>query len=84
MDLYVDGTLSAASVNAPGVVETNSGVRMFIGATPTCDETHEQLTPPFCDDPKVSKFFDGLLDDVRIYDRAITDAEVFFLYQATK
>jgi len=65
--LYVDGKLNVSS-EASGTINTNS-CKVLIG------ENEEERTSQGHD-----RSFNGLLDDVRIYDYALTEAEIRALY----
>ncbi len=63
MRLYVNGT-EMASLPLTGQIDTNPSVLAAIGNQP---------------DGADNRPFDGLLDDVRIYNRALTDSEIALL-----
>ena len=62
--LYVDGILDD-SMNASGSINSGSSYVGCIGA-------HYKKS----DERDPRRFFDGLIDDVRIYDRALSEAEI--------
>jgi len=63
-NVYVDGMLDG-SMKATGSIDTWDGYWFCIGA-------HYKKTD--ARDPRY--FFDGLIDDVRVYDRALSEAEI--------
>ncbi len=67
--LYIDGLVVAGLIEATtpvGTVADDSGSEMDIGK--------KALDPP--------QYFDGLLDDLRIYDRLLSAAEILTIYTA--
>jgi hypothetical protein len=64
MSLYIDGALDVSS-EASGEIGTNNW-SVLIGA-------NEEMAQP-------DRSFDGLIDDVRIYDYALSEAEIKALY----
>jgi hypothetical protein len=71
MNLYVDGVLDISS-EAVGEISTNART-VLIGAN---EEATAKGEP--------DRSFDGLIDDVRIYDYALTEAEIKNLYDESK
>ncbi|MFC1764178.1 LamG-like jellyroll fold domain-containing protein [Planctomycetota bacterium] len=69
--LYIDGVLDVSS-EASGEICTNAW-NLLIGAN---EETTAQGWP--------DRSFDGLIDDVRLYDYALTEAEIKKLYEERK
>jgi tetratricopeptide (TPR) repeat protein len=69
--LYIDGVLDVSS-EASGEIGTNAW-SVLIGAN---EETTAQERP--------DRSFDGLIDDMRIYDYALTEAEIKTLYGERK
>jgi hypothetical protein len=67
MNLYVDGSLAAFHTTVPTSINNSSG-DLLIGASATSGGG-------FGGDP-TRFFFDGQIDDVRIYDHALSQAEV--------
>jgi hypothetical protein len=66
--LYVDGVLANSESPGGGPIATNKTDPLFIAARDACDN------PGDC--------FDGKIDEVRIYNRALTASEVAKLYQS--
>jgi len=66
--LYVDGVLDA-STDATGNINTGGSYFSTIGA-------HYKKS----DDRDPRRFFDGLIDDVRIYDRVLSSGEIFLIF----
>lgn len=71
--IYING-LTAANNNGFSVATYTSGKKMFIGALITPDGTATY-------DDGSGGNFKGKLDDVRIYDAAMSDAQVLQMYQ---
>ena len=67
MYLYRDGKLVVKSGSMPGTIYEGCGGQLGIGARASLD-TH---------------YFPGLIDDVRVFDRALRAAEINKLYQGT-
>jgi hypothetical protein len=63
MELFLDG-VSVGSVPKSGSLSTDPSVGVWIGSNPPTAS---------------SKPWDGLIDEVRIYDRALTPAEILLL-----
>ena len=63
MELFLDG-VSVGSTSKSGSLSTDPGVGVWIGSN-----------PPLAS----SKPWDGLIDEVRIYDRALTAGEILAL-----
>ncbi len=61
--IYLDGELDAVQVTAPGTI-SQSTHNVYIGARATMDNSGQEA------------FFDGQLDDVRLYDKALSQAEI--------
>jgi hypothetical protein len=71
MRIYKDGVEVASQEKAGTAVAVDPDISVAIGSQPS---------DAFASDPShVVKFFDGLIDDVRIYDRALSDLEVRYL-----
>ncbi len=71
MRIYKDGVEVASQEKGGTAVAVNPDVSAAIGSQPS---------DAFASDPgHVVKFFDGLIDDVRIYDRALSDLELRYL-----
>jgi len=66
--LFVDGVKQADFISVSGSI-TNSTLPLLIGANP------DSGNPP-------DKVFNGTIDDVRIYDRALTASEIEAMYEA--
>jgi hypothetical protein len=67
ISLYVDGVLDAVNPNLDGIdVDTWN---VWIGAN-----EEDQAWRPY-------RFFDGMIDEVVIYDRALTEEEILYLAQ---
>ncbi len=58
--LWLDGKEDQQTVNDPDAVNTTSGANVRIGSRPSQND----------------RFFNGLIDDVRIFDRELTQAEI--------
>ncbi|MFN3199694.1 MAG: LamG-like jellyroll fold domain-containing protein [Bradymonadia bacterium] len=71
LTLYRNGE-SVASANMPGLIVDN-GCRIYAGAFPDGDQ---------CNDSRADEFsgFPGLMDDVRVYNRALSPEEISALY----
>lgn len=67
--IYVNG-IADGTTNGSGTIRSDSGVKTFIGAY--SDASSNPANP-----------FPGTIDDVRIYNRALTATEVSDLYHAT-
>ena len=63
--LYVDGQLESYSVQGNQSIDTGSVSPVRVG---------------ICIEQSGGRYFDGLVDDVRIYDRAMADGEVLELF----
>jgi hypothetical protein len=71
MRIYKDGVEVASQEKGGSAVAVDPSVSVAIGSQPS---------DAFASDPShVAKFFDGLIDEVRIYDRALSDLEVRYL-----
>jgi hypothetical protein len=71
MRIYKDGVEVASQEKGGSAVAVDPAVSVAIGSQPS---------DAFASDPShVAKFFDGLIDEVRIYDRALSDLEVRYL-----
>ena len=71
MRLYKDGVEVASQDKGGTAVAVDPDVSAAIGSQPS---------DAFASDPShVVKFFDGLIDDVRIYDRALSESELLYL-----
>jgi hypothetical protein len=71
MRLYKDGVEIASQEKAGTAVAVDPNISVAIGSQPS---------DAFASDPShVVKFFDGLIDDVRIYDRALSEGELLYL-----
>jgi len=71
MRIYKDGVEAASQEKGGSAVAVDPAVSVAIGSQPS---------DAFASDPsRVAKFFDGLLDEVRIYNRALSDLEVRYL-----
>jgi len=71
--LYVDGVISGARNDFSGTIFNDGGNSLVdIGATASTGA---------CGSPAIS-YFQGLIDDVRIYNRPLSSAEILNLYQA--
>jgi hypothetical protein len=71
MRIYKDGVEVASQEKGGSAVAVDPAVSVAIGSQPS---------DAFASDPShVAKFFDGLLDEVRIYNRALSDLEVRYL-----
>jgi hypothetical protein len=68
--IYIDGTSANSTQNSSNLAETNTR-GWAIGCAGR-------------DNATVGEFFDGTIDDVRIYDRALSADEVKRLYDATR
>ncbi len=64
--LYFDGT-NVAIYHLGGAVDLNSGLPVCIGADGCADQS--------------ARFFEGAADEVAIYDRVLTDADIRKMYQ---
>ena len=64
MELFVNGTTTGSAPKS-GTISTASSVPVYIGNNPAGDGAYK---------------FDGRIDDLRIYDRALTDQEIQALY----
>ena len=68
MRIYKDGVEVASQEKGGAAVAVDPAVKAAIGSQPS---------DAFDTDPShVVKFFDGLIDDVRIYDEALPEAEI--------
>jgi hypothetical protein len=71
MRLYKDGVEVASQEKGGSAVAVDPAVSVAIGSQPS---------DAFASDPsRVVKFFDGLIDEVRIYNRALSELEVRYL-----
>jgi hypothetical protein len=71
MRLYKDGVEVASQEKGGTAVAVDPDISVAIGSQPS---------DAFASDPShVAKFFDGLIDDVRIYDRALSEGELLYL-----
>ncbi len=68
MRLYKDGVEVASQEKGGAAVAVDTAVKAAIGSQPSDAFDH--------DPNHVAKFFDGLIDDVRIYDQALPVAEI--------
>lgn len=66
VDLYVNGTLRNSAVNTAPPAHYSSTYNLIIGGRNT--------------DGTVEGYFKGKIDDVKIYNRALTSREVYYLY----
>ena len=71
LKLYINGVLNAQS--APGASPADSGCPFYIGGFYTPGESSCSY---------VGQFFNGLIDEVSLYNRALADAEIQSLYSA--
>jgi hypothetical protein len=71
MRIYKDGVEVASQEKGGTAVAVDPDISAAIGSQPS---------DAFASDPShVVKFFDGLIDDVRIYDRALSETEIRYL-----
>ena len=71
MSIYIDGDLAAQETNA--VRDVTTPMDLFIGV-----DGRELL-----EDFDSKHYFDGIIDDVRIYDRALSESEIQELYSSS-
>lgn len=71
MKIYVNGTLSNSTTNVPSSLP-NTNFPLFIGAN--ADGASPSIPPPGF--APYTRVFDGLIDDVRIYNAALGDLQV--------
>ena len=69
MNIYIDGTLNVTKTHSIGGAIDSEANTFRIGA-----DTHIPGHP---------HYFDGLIDDVRIYDRALSDSEIQELFDVS-
>lgn len=69
-----DGTTAKLYINGTEVSSTTTSGNIVTNTSP--------LT--IGRDPNLGRFFDGRIDEVRVYDRGLTAAEILALYNATK
>ena len=62
--IYVDGVLSSSQTQGTGASINASGYDMSVGVGPG----------------NSSGYFNGSIDDVRVYDRALSPSEIQYLY----
>lgn len=72
LDLYIDGKLNTHIVKYTGYDNTTGGNKPYYGST--------LKTWIGARDNRAGEYFDGKIDDIRLYDRAITSCEVMELY----
>jgi hypothetical protein len=71
MRIYKDGVEVASQEKGGSAVAVDPAISAAIGSQPS---------DAFASDPgHVAKFFDGLIDEVRIYDRALSELEIRYL-----
>ena len=70
IQLYIDGKREVLSYSVDATLNTGTGYNVNIGAM-----RYQTNDPIF--------FFKGKIDDVRIYDRALSDADLWQMYQAS-
>ncbi len=71
MRIYKDGIEVASQEKGGSAVAVDPAISAAIGSQPS---------DAFASDPShVAKFFDGLIDEVMIYNRALSDAEIMYL-----
>ena len=82
-------------VHIAGVYDKASGdLRVFVDGTKEGQQSFSSFTPKTSNDPgaigaesvgtdRRIRFFQGVIDDLRIYDRALSDSEVTSLYDTT-
>jgi len=71
MRIYKDGVEVASQEKGGSAVAVDPAISVAIGSQPS---------DAFASDPShVAKFFDGLIDEVRIYNRALSELEVRYL-----
>ena len=73
MFLYVDGTLDV-SQPATGLIDQTGD--------PVCIGANSQAYVPDCDCNETGYFFNGLIDEVSIYNRALSTSEIQTIYTA--
>ena len=74
--LYVDGVLHLVS-NDSDIRGTTYSRPVFIGA--------RNRNPGVCEsDPSPSRFFNGMISDIRVYNRILSEDEIKLLYESTK
>jgi hypothetical protein len=71
--LYLDGNLIASAVNTPAYAPAQSSP-LYIGSNGLDPATSDPTATPW-------DFFTGSIDDVRLYNRALSSSEVSSLYQ---
>ncbi len=69
--IYVDGILDATQAIDTSAYDLSNDVNPTIGANEDC-----------CGQPFVCEFFPGAIDEVRVFSRALTAAEITALYEA--
>ena len=67
LKVYIDGTLNAVSYGSGNIIGTG---QLYIGYAPTHD--YDSLYLPY---------WEGQIDELKIYDGALSEAEVKYLYQ---
>ena len=72
ISIYVNGTLSISSTNNPNPQNYNNNGGLFFG-----------VEHPTVDLPSGPQFLEGKLDDIAIYNRALTQQEITALYTGT-
>jgi len=71
MQIYKDGIEVASQEKGGSAVAVDPAISVAIGSQPS---------DAFASDPShVAKFFDGLIDEVMIYDRALSAEEILYL-----
>jgi hypothetical protein len=71
MRIYKDGVEVASQEKGGTAVAVDPDISVAIGSQPS---------DAFASDPgHVAKFFDGLIDEVQIYERALSDGEILYL-----
>jgi alpha-tubulin suppressor-like RCC1 family protein len=69
IEIWVDGVLES-SASYPGETMTSTGNRVMVGG--------------YCEAYNLSYIWDGDIDDVRVYNRALDTADILYLYDYTK
>ncbi|MFZ0827035.1 MAG: S8 family serine peptidase [Verrucomicrobiia bacterium] len=70
--IYVDGSLDASTPDTGLILKTSQ---------PVCIGANSQAFVPSCGCVEPGYFFDGLLDEVSIYHRALSASEILAIYQ---
>jgi|GEM_PF-7074660 len=72
MSIYLDG-IKKHSVSIPsGLSLPGSNCMVVVGAYQPCGAVY------------IVSFFNGIIDELRVYNRALSDSEIKALYDATK